>query len=225
MSGFVKNGDLEFVSQMNNFSEKLPNYQSVLGLSAATLTAVANDAAMMAFGATAIDTARTYKEGWTQFKDNARFGKGENLLDTFPSPVDVSSPPTAVLPGIEGRFRALVRQIKANPAYTTQMGEDLGIVQDEDNTELMQPTLTLKLDANHPLIGFVKGGNDGINLYCKRSGQDDFSLLTFRSRSPYSDTRPNVTPGTPETRQYKAIFVKDDEEHGTQSSVVSITVD
>lgn len=224
MSDFVKREDSEFVGQLLTFAEKLPNYQAALGLAAQFITDAEDDAHLMGFTVTSISVAKTYSKGWVELKDNARKGKGTTPIATFPDPVDISTPPTAVPPGIEGRFRERVRQIKANSAYTTEMGEDMGIVAPEDTSELNQPVLTIKLDISSPVLGFKKGKNDGVNIYSKRTGEDAFSLLTFRSKSPYKDTRPNLIPGTPETRQYYANFVKDDVEHGTSSMVASISV-
>lgn len=224
MADLVKRDDLGFVSQLQNFKEKLPNYQATLGLSAATLTAVDNDAGFLAFAVTAIETSKSYSQGWTDLKNDARTGKGTTPIAIFPSPVDVTTPPTAVEPGIEERFRALVRQIKANPAYTNAIGEDLGIVAPEDTSISLQPVLTVKLDAGHPVIGFKKSKSDGIRLYSKRTGEDSFSFLAVDMHSPYVDNRPNLNPGTAEKREYYAYFFKNDEEYGEQSAVVSISV-
>lgn len=224
MSDFVKRDDLGFVSQLNNFKTKLPNYQAALGLDPAVITAVENDASFFGFSVTAIDTAKSYSQGWTSLKDNARDGEGSNPINSFPAPVDVTTPPTAVLPGIETRFRKLVRQIKANSAYTEQMGEDLGIVAPEDTTTLTAPKLKIKLDGGNPVISFVKSKSDGIKLYSKRGAETEFTFLAVDTKSPYTDTRPNLTPGEAETRQYYAFFLKDDEQVGTQSDVIEISV-
>jgi len=178
----------------------------------------------MGFAITSIDTAKTYAQSWTSLKDNARGGDGTTPIATFPTPVDVTTPPTAVAPGIEGRFRELVRQIKANSAYTQEMGEDLGIVAPEDTTELTAPQLTAKMEGGQPVISFVKSKSDGIRLYSKRSGEDAFSFLAVDTRSPYTDSRPNLILGTPETREYYAYYIKNDEQVGSQSAVVSINV-
>jgi hypothetical protein len=224
MSDYVKKDDLGFVVQLNNFKNKLSNYATVLGLDPAVLTNVSNDSEFMGFAVTSIDTSKTYAQGWTSLKDDARNGKGTTPIGTFPSPVDVTTPPTAVDPGIEDRFRALVRQIKANPAYNNTMGEDLGIVAPEDTAVSLLPVLTIKLDAGKPVISFKKGKSDGIRLYSKRAGEDAFSFLAVDTHSPYTDTRVNLIPGTSEKREYYAYFFKNDEEYGDQSAVASVSV-
>jgi len=223
MKDYVKAEDAAFALQMKNFSDKLPAHAALLGISAGTLTAVSNDADFFVFALAAIDTADSYKQGWTQMKIKARKGTEATVLSSFPTPVDVTSPPTAVLPGVEDRFRKLVQQIKANPNYSTVIGEDLGIVAPEDTSVLTAPVLTVKLDGGVPVIGFKKGKSGGIRLYSKRGSEADFSFLAVDTKSPYRDTRPNLGAG-PEQRQYYAYFIVDDQQTGDPSTVVSITV-
>jgi hypothetical protein len=224
MKDYVKTSDLEFVVQLNNFSSKLPAYVTVLGLPATTVVAAANDAAYFGFAVTAIDTADTYKQGWTEIKKSARKGKGTSPISGFPSAVNVTTPPTAVVPGIEDRFRALAQNIKTNPAYTKAIGEDLGIVAPEDSTELIAPTLKVKLDGGLAVISFNKAKSSGIRLYCKRGTEAGFTFLAVDTKSPYTDSRPNQNPGSPEKREYYAFYQVDDKQVGNQSAVVEITV-
>lgn len=224
MSDFVKDSDRAFADQLTNLSDKLSTYQAALGLTAGQLTAAADDAAMMDFMTHSISTSKSYGQGWTALKDDARKGKGSDPIATFPSPVNVTTPPTAVLPGIEERFRSLAAQIKANPAYTNAMGEDLGIVADQDTTVLTAPQLKVEMKGGSPVISFKKSISDGIRLYSQRGTEKSFSFLAVDTRSPYVDTRPNETPDTPETRQYYAYYIKADEQVGSQSDKVSVSV-
>ena len=224
MSGFVKDGDQQFSDQLNNFKDKLPSYQTALGLEVGVVNAVKDDAVMMAFAVSAIGSAKSYTQGWTSLKDSARKGDGTTPIADFPTPVDVSSPPTAVAPGIEDRFRALVRQIKANSNYTEAMGEDLGIIAPEDTTTLGAPELKIEMKGGNPVISFVKSKSDGIRLYGKRGTETTFAFLAVDTRSPYTDSRPNETPGTPEPREYYAYYIQRDEQVGSQSAVISINM-
>lgn len=224
MSDYVKSDDLGLVIQLNNFKDKLPNYATVLGLSAGTVTAAVNDATFFGFSVSAVETASTYKQSWTELKIAVRKGKDPGPIASFPTPVNILTTPTAVAPGVEERFRALVKQIKANPAYTQAMGEDLGIVAAANTAELTAPVLSVKLEGGIPVIGFKKGKSGGIKLYSKRGAETEFSFLAIDTKSPYVDNRPNLNPATPETREYSAYFIVDDQQVGTQSTVVNITV-
>lgn len=224
MADYVKADDLGFIAQLKSFAEKIPSYQTQLGLTAAQLTSAADDAEFMAFVVLGNNSTAEYRQGWTNLKNNARAGSGTTPLDSFPVAVDVSSPPTAVPAGIEKRFRSLAGQIKAHPNYTDAMGEDLGIVAPEDTTAIGAPALKIILDGGSPVISFKKGKSDGIKIYCKRGTETEFSFLAVDTRSPYTDNRPNQTAGTTETRQYYAYYIKADAQVGKQSTVAEISV-
>lgn len=229
MSDFVKRADLDFVAQLNNFKNKIDNYKVVLGLTDPQVDSFKADAKYMVFVLEGSITANTYKQGWTSLKQDTRTGDAAVAapalpIDPYPFPVDISMPPPSVAYGVEQRFRTLVGQIKASPAYTVSMGEDLGIVADESSVELTKPELTVKMEGGLPVIGFKKSKSDGIKLYSKRGSETTFSFLAVDTRSPYVDNRPNETPGTPETRAYYAYFIVNDEQVGDQSAEISLKV-
>ena len=117
----------------------------------------------------------------------------------------------------EGRARALARRIKAHPAYTVALGSLLGIVGADDATDLTasQPDITGNDRTGGQVeIGFNKLTSDGVNIYSKRDGDVDFVFLARDTATPYLDTRPLKVPGKPEIREYKAMFVLNDEEIG-----------
>jgi len=86
------------------------------------------------------------------------------------------------------------------------------------------PTLVVSAD-----LGFVKGrytkhSHQGIDLYCCRTGEDEYTLLGRFNMSHWEDRRPNRTPTQPEQRDYYAVFVDRDQQVGAQSPTVSIVV-
>jgi hypothetical protein len=230
MADFVKGPDLEFVAQLKTFAHSLPTYADVLRIAPDEMEAVRRDAEAMAAAVNAVTLSKSYAQGWTALKNLARRG-GKPALPPFPTPVDTRTSPAAMLssaspvtPGIEERFRALARRIKAHPAYTVGMGEDLGIHADEDTTELTAPVLTVKLDGRNPVISFKKGKSDGIRLYGRRGSETAFTFLAVDTRSPYVDNRPNQTEGVPEKREYYAFFMVSDQEVGAKSATIEITL-
>jgi hypothetical protein len=224
MSDLVKKSDLEFVVQLNNFKTKLPGYMALFGISQATVDAVVDDANYFSFMVTSLKPSKDYSKGWTQQKNDARLGTGDLPITGFPTPVNVSTPPTAVTPGVEQRFRNLVKNIKSNANYTDAIGQDLGIVATQPDPVLTAPVLKLAMEGGNPTLRYTRGISNGLRIYCKRASESTFSFLDVSTRSPYTDTRPNVVPNVAETRQYYAYFIMDDEQVGTQSATVSISV-
>ena len=53
--------------------------------------------------------------------------------------------------------------------------------------------------------------SEGVNIYSQRDGDSDFKLLSRDTHSPCVDNRPMLVAGKPELRQYKAIFIMDDQ--------------
>jgi hypothetical protein len=223
MSDYLKKSDLEFVSQLNNFATKLPAYAVALGLTTEETEAVQADSDLMGAAVMAVGNSRTYAQGWTSFKDLARHG-GEEALPDYPVAVDTEALPPNVAPGIEERFRALVRRIKASAAYTVGMGEDLGIHADDSVPVITSPELKLKMEGGNIVISFKKGASQGIKLYSRRGSETTFTFLAVDTRSPYVDNRPNLVEGAAEKREYYAFYLVDDAQVGTQSPTVSIMV-
>lgn len=125
------------------------------------------------------------------------------------------------------QVRSLARRIKAHPAYTSAMGEQLGIVGPEDSTDLSQSKPTLKSTAVTPgsvTIGFNKSVSTGVRILSRRGTETAFTFLAIDTASPYIDNRPNLVAGTPESRQYQAQYLSGDDLVGQLSDILSITV-
>lgn len=224
MADFVKKPDLQFVSQLNTFRTKLPSYMTLFGIDQATVDAATEDAQFFAFMVTGVTTARGYSKSWVEQKDILRDQPEDAPVTIFPIPVNVTTPPTIVAPGVERRFRALAKQIKSNPNYTQAIGEDLGIVSITPVTELTPPKLTVVMSGGKPNIKYKRGISEGLRIYSKRGDETTFTFLDVSTRSPYVDARPNLTPNVAETRQYYAYYILDDAQVGDQSATVSISM-
>ncbi len=122
--------------------------------------------------------------------------------------------------------RLLVTRMKTNSAYTTALGEQLGIEGPEIQIDApnMKPDLTVVKQGGVINIKFKKLGTDGIEIYSKRGNEAAFTFLSRDTNSPYPDNRANLVAGVPETREYKAFYFIKDQLVGLESDVVSITV-
>ncbi|MBC7821454.1 MAG: hypothetical protein IAG10_31590 [Planctomycetaceae bacterium] len=126
----------------------------------------------------------------------------------------------------KGRQRARANRSKNAPAYTTTMGELLGILGPENTTDLTNEKPTLQASSINPgsaTIGFNKSISGGIRLESKRGAETAFSFLAIDTSSPYVDNRANAAPG-PETRQYRAQYILGDDPIGNFSNVLTVTV-
>ena len=128
---------------------------------------------------------------------------------------------------VENNVRAMVRRIKAHTAYTTALGEQLGIEGPEltpSGPEEARPDLReISVVTGEVTIGFAKQNFSGVEIRCKRGAEPAFSFLARDTESPYVDTRANLT-AAPETRYYQAQFLQKDTLIGQWSDVLVVTV-
>ncbi len=122
----------------------------------------------------------------------------------------------------EKAIRATVARMKTHPAYTDNLGQDLGIVGDEQTVDIhtAQPELKSSKDPSGWRIDFnLKGFFDGVNIYRKVAGEADFTFLALDTSSPYIDTDGTaIKPGT----SYRAFYILSENEVGLVSNVVMI---
>ncbi len=126
----------------------------------------------------------------------------------------------------EDSVRAMVRRIKAHPAYTVAIGEQLGI----ERGGVTPPPSTTRpdLEAVSVLNGevelkFIKNGFTGVEIESLRGEAAEYAFLARDTEAPYIDTRANVGTG-PETRRYRARYLQKDTPVGEYSDVLVVTV-
>lgn len=212
---------------LNSFAMKIGNYApaTLTTVTAADATSVQDDAAYYQAVVTMAKNFDDLKQDLTQYLKKLSYAAQGTSLGPFPGVTVMLT--TAVEAGIFTRISALVRRIKADPAYTEAIGADLGVIGAEATFDesTAKPQLKLKFTAGSVKIDFNKPRSlDGVKIYSKRGNEDEFTLLAIDTSSPYIDNRPNLEAQQPEKREYKAWFYKDDSITGLESSVESIIV-
>jgi len=126
----------------------------------------------------------------------------------------------------EKLVRSIAARFKSHLDYTEEVGQDLDIIGEEViiDTDDMKPELEVATAGDMPTIKWIKGQSQGINLFSKRGTEEAFTFLALDTVSPYHDTRPNIDPNKPETRQYYAFYVIEDAQVGIRSDIKSLTV-
>ena len=136
----------------------------------------------------------------------------------------------AVTPGIETRFRALVKQIKGSPAYNEAIGAALGIEGPEQSGPdyaTLAPNINASVTGTHVFVDWNWGGFSAFLDLCEiqvdRTGAGTtFTALAFDTTPGYTDTEP--FPNAPTKWTYRAIYRVGDQRVGQWSKSVSITV-
>lgn len=127
---------------------------------------------------------------------------------------------------LENGTRALNRRIKAHPVYTDAMGNLLGIIGTEINTDLSDSKPVLKAadqTGGVVVLSFQKFRSDGVNIYSQRENESEFIFLARDTLTRYVDNRPLLAAGKPELRRYTAVYVVKDMEVGQFSDELVVS--
>ena len=176
-----------------------------------------------------INMAEAFKQtvnNITSYKNLLKHAVGQQHLGALPVAPTLSTAPASVPEGVFDRVSKYVKRIKASTNYTEAMGNDLGIiapVQTFDKT-ILQPMLSVKLDAGRPHIKCGKGYSDAIDLYVDRKDGAGFVLIGRLLKPDYIDT--SNLPATVVLAEwdYKAIYVVGNDNVGLMSPIVSVVV-
>lgn len=225
---YVSSSDDAFGHQLITFKNAIGAYATALGVSAAQVTAQAADADYFNYVLQCQEIMQNGARQWTAWKSLQRSGgaappTGAPVLPTFPTAVP------AVAPGVEARFRALAKQIKANTDYNTSIGEALGIEGSQqvgpDYTTLA-PALDLSISGDRVFVNWGWQGYaaflDQCELQVDRADGKGFVLLAIDTTPGYIDTQAFPTAATKWT--YQAIYRVADNRVGQWSNAVSIAV-
>ncbi len=225
-SDYLPDKDAEFVVWLNNFNTKIPGYAATFSLVAGDTTAVANDYAAINYMVNQVELSKVNTQDRVAYKDLIKNGPIGATGGAFPGAfTPPAAPGTTVLPGVTPRIRLLAKRIKAHPAYTVAVGEDLGIVRGHfSSTEIPKPTGSARaLIGSEVQIKFVKKGFDGVFVESKRGAETAWSTLGTYIRSPFVDNRAPLSAGQPEVRNYRMVYVKGNEQTGDVSDVLVVT--
>lgn len=230
----IAKGDDAFAQQMQQFKLNLGKHATQLGLTPTQVAAQAADADFYQYVVQSQQEMLTHSKTWTVLRKTLRKGYS-TLTDPAAAPAaDVPSytlpdAPPAVAHGIEGRFRTLVRQVKASVNYNVSIGVELGIeAKDHAAPDLatVRPVITATVNGDHVEIGWDWQGQRAYLDLCvievnRHDGKGFVWLL--------SSTRPGSVDATPFPAatahwQYRAIYQVGDKPVGQWSNIASVIV-
>lgn len=225
---FIRGNDNAFSAQLITFKTNIGGYVATLGLTAGQVTAQAADSDYLDYTLKCLSLTQNTAQQWTAWKDIMR-GGGAQPAAGAPVPPTLPAAVPVVAPGIEVRFRALVKQIKASANYNTAIGNALGIEgaeQTPPDLTTIQPQIDVVINGNHVDVNWGWGGYSAYLDLCEiqvdRGDGKGFGLLAYDTTPGYTDTTP--FPATPAKWTYKAIYRVGDAQVGVWSNPVSVTV-
>ncbi|MCX6898213.1 MAG: hypothetical protein NT105_05885 [Verrucomicrobia bacterium] len=216
---------------LGNFRNKLPGYETVLGLPSAHVDACVASCNYTIYALGEWLTAvRDFGPAATEAVDLLLAGSGPDavVLPVFTVPT-LPTGVASVPPGALNRLFDLVAIIKAAPGYTEAIGQDLGIVGPASNEFVDQAMPAFKLQivpgpvCQAVKIVFKKFGHEGVWIECQR-GNGEWQFVAVDSESPYLDERPLLVAGAPEVRKFRLRFWDKGTPNGNWTDVASVTV-
>jgi hypothetical protein len=204
----------------------ITSYVALFGLATAETGILLADLNAIRYTNLLVKAVAKFALACTKYRNAMNSGLEEVPTPAFPVFVPPPLPPTAVQPGVYNRIRKFVKILKANANYTDVIGLDLATIGATIvvNYALYKPVLKLSLNGLALIIKYTKKGTGGIQLYCMRGAETEFTLLATISKASYSDLRANLIAGQPETRNYQAWYVVNDVVVGLISAVSTISI-
>jgi hypothetical protein len=199
---YIPHSDDSLNTWLLTFANKLGIYGITLGMLGPAVTAMQGECIALSTSILGVETERNTLRNTVNAKDTLR---------------------TSTLTDV----RKLAKNLKTNAGYTDAIGEDMGIIGGESTFDpsTEKPVLKTTLNGGQATVHFNRAHSNGAKLYSKRGGETVFTFLALDTHAPYHDTRDNITPGTPETRQYYAFYIDiHDAQYGLQSDIVSVTL-
>ncbi|HEY5297755.1 MAG TPA: hypothetical protein VIK59_07505 [Verrucomicrobiae bacterium] len=228
-SDYIPQNDDAFNVKLQLFKNAIGAYAAVIGASTAQITAQAADAAYFEYIILCANIMSKSALQWTGWKGLARVGGALPASGAPVVPPNFPVPVPAVAPGIEARFRALAKLIKANPGYNEGIGLALGIESAQQavpDLTTVQPVLGAGISGNHVRVKWGWGGYgaflDLCELQVDRGEGNGFGPLAFDLTPGYTDKQ--AFPAAPVVWTYRAIYHVGESQVGLWSLPVSLTV-
>jgi hypothetical protein len=222
---FFPKTDAALVAWLVQLATKAPSHAAALGLTAADLQGVKNDAAALDWLVKALPAVRASAEQFTAYKYGVLDGPPGANTPPIPTLPPIAAAPAAIPSGLVARNRALVKRMKNAPGYTEAIGRDLELIGPETASE-EAPKPTFKASA-HPgsrvRLDWVKRSYSGVLVQGRRPGDTAFLDLGRDNFSPFDDERAPLAAGVPEPREYRMRYLDKDDPVGEWSDVVSVT--
>ena len=200
----------------------LPTLSGVLGLDGTDVGFVEKQAANYQYMLNVAQEISDQREAFTSFKRS--LFKGDPLATPPNPPVfPAISLPNPAANGVEETVKAIIKRIKASAGYNETIGEQLGLV-DTGFNPISPDTLTaeLKLKAlsnSRVEIAFSKQGQDAMRAEFRRKGETSWTLAGIYTSSPGTHEVPSIPADDPESREYRGVLVKKNQNVGNYSPI------
>ncbi len=168
----------------------------------------------------------SYAKSWTSFADKLILGADSTDPAILPTLPTLPAMPAIVPAGIRERFIDLANDIaghkKCTPAILVNLGLEPASTISKSGPSA--PVATVKLEAGHPIISFIKNKFTGAQIYKDSGDGNGFVKLDKSNLSKFKDESLLPPSGTAVLWRYRLIYLKGNTEVGDFSNTIEITV-
>jgi hypothetical protein len=217
----------ERAAWFQNFSDKFATLASGLGFLPSDVTAVAGDNDAFQFLASSAVDIDTFSKGITAYRKEVTEGSIGDPPAELPVPPTWTAPPTAKV-GLFERLDDLVKRIRVAPNYSSEEGQQLGIVPSsstngKSSLDDSSPALKARtLPGNVVEVTFVRGVSDGIALEMRVDNDMNWVSTGNFGKSPADFVVPANPNNLPRSVALRARFLNGNKPVGLYSDVVNV---
>ncbi len=229
MKRVVPTTEYELMLALDKAAIKAPTYATLLKLSTEMVAERVADAAAFHYTLGIVGNIVTGGKDWTAFKKLLLKGPDSGATIPFPLPIDFSTAPVAVKPGISARYSKFAAYCKLQPGCTENVQIDLGIAGTATSArdlDTVQPALKPVKRADGIFVGWSWDGLFGVvdmlEMCVDRGDGQGEKFLVTDSTPDYLDTFPQPAALTKWT--YRAIWRIGEDRVGLWSNPVTIIV-
>ena len=150
----------------------------------------------------------------------------QTLVDAETAATVASANAATLYAAKDAALHGLFNTLKTNPNCTGGMAAAMGLApaSTPHPAAVIKPRIKAEAQPGHVRISGTKAYAELVNIYMRLVGTIAWTLVGIkRKKLPFDDQTPLKVAGTPETREYMARGVINDEEVGIPSDIVTAT--
>ncbi len=232
---FIPNSNEFKVIWLHNFATKLHFYKVKYNLTTEEIEDMLASDTFFDFVVTFHKKVDEFKINLTAYRDELRDGTHQfgitNPLPLLFDEVEEEEEEVVIPPpvpnGIFVRASSLAQRIKKSTNFAIADGQNLGIIGEQSDIDLnaMKPEFTIRLvQGGHPELVWKKERMDGVEIYVKRPGMEEFVFLAYNQYPNFLDMHTLPAIGRAEVWSYMMIYRVKDVRIGEWSDVKTVTV-
>lgn len=230
MGDYLPKVEPELDEWFQNWKTKMTENGSRHGFTANEIKQAQDDADMthnIVAGSAVVEANR---REFVQFKRLMLYGSKNAPMPVYPTLNTPTEVPLngELAAGIIKRTRSFVRRLKESANYNEAVGADFRVLAVDDSggnvsEQDAKPTIKAQARAQSMVeIEFVRGGFDGVEIERQRGDNaNDWQSIGRFYKSPAEDDAPPAQANTPETRRYRARFLKGNKPIGVYSDIIT----